>query len=253
MTLDPNELLVSRSTSEWPAIAAERDGVIDGFFGAVSGGATLAVGTALAFDPTTEKWKAWDGLAGSTANEKQLITINNATGGTFTLTFDDTGANPQTTAAIAYNAAASAVETAFEALSNVGAGNGTVTGSAGGPYTIEFTGSLAATPVPQVTADASSLTHATETPSIDIDTIQQGQDAATDTNVIKGFVYPKDIVLDDSGDTNYDVRGLVMVKGTIHRDAVPLPSGVTRAELDERLEQDLRALGIIVQGLNKVR
>ncbi|MCU1640914.1 MAG: hypothetical protein JWN03_1189 [Nocardia sp.] len=53
------------------------------------------------------------------------------TGGTFPLTF-----NGQTATGIAYNAAASAVQTALEALSTIGTGNVTVTGSAGGPYTV---------------------------------------------------------------------------------------------------------------------
>ena len=53
------------------------------------------------------------------------------TGGTFTLSFAG-----QTTTGIAYNAAASAVQSALEALSTVGSGNATVTGSAGGPYSV---------------------------------------------------------------------------------------------------------------------
>jgi hypothetical protein len=85
-------------------------------------------------------------------NEVQLVTISNATSGTFTLTYSG-----QTTGAIAYNAAASAVQTAIQALSNVGAGNATVTGSNGGPYTVTFAGTLADTNVAQMTASAGSL------------------------------------------------------------------------------------------------
>ncbi|WP_280389313.1 hypothetical protein [Nocardia wallacei] len=60
------------------------------------------------------------------------VTITGSpTGGTFTLTVDG-----QTTTGIAYNAAASAVQSALEALSTVGTGNATVTGSAGGPYSV---------------------------------------------------------------------------------------------------------------------
>jgi hypothetical protein len=68
------------------------------------------------------------------------------TGGTFTLTVTTSspvaGAPSQTTSALAYNAAASVVQTALQALSNVGTGNATVTGSAGGPYTIVFGSAL---------------------------------------------------------------------------------------------------------------
>ncbi|MFJ1454693.1 hypothetical protein [Nocardia sp. N2S4-5] len=53
------------------------------------------------------------------------------TAGTFTLTVGG-----QTTTGIAYNAAASAVQSALEALSTVGTGNAVVTGSAGGPYSV---------------------------------------------------------------------------------------------------------------------
>lgn len=60
------------------------------------------------------------------------VTIGGSpTGGTFTLTYAG-----QTTSGIAYNAAASAVQSALEALSTIGSGNATVTGSAGGPYTV---------------------------------------------------------------------------------------------------------------------
>jgi hypothetical protein len=58
-------------------------------------------------------------------------------GGTFTLTATvaSTGVSATTTA-LAYNAASTAVDTALEALSTVGAGGATVVGSAGGPFTI---------------------------------------------------------------------------------------------------------------------
>lgn len=69
----------------------------------------------------------------------QTVTITGSpTGGTFTLTYKS-----QTTAAIAFNAAASAVQTALLALTSIGAGNASVTGGAGGPYTVSFIGTLA--------------------------------------------------------------------------------------------------------------
>jgi hypothetical protein len=87
------------------------------------------------------------------ANEVQLVTITGApTGGTFTLTFDG-----QTTAAIAYNAAATAVQSALVALSNIGTGNVTVTGAAGGPYTVTFVGIYAGVNVPLMTGSATAL------------------------------------------------------------------------------------------------
>jgi hypothetical protein len=59
-------------------------------------------------------------------------------GGTFTLSYGG-----QTTAGLAYNATAGTVQTALQGLSSVGAGNMTVGGNAGGPWTINLAGSLA--------------------------------------------------------------------------------------------------------------
>jgi len=81
-----------------------------------------------------------------------VLTIN-ATGGTFTLTVSG-----QTTGAIAFDATANAVETALELLSTVDVA--TVTGNAGGPYTITVDSSVTAS---TFTADAASLTGGTST------------------------------------------------------------------------------------------
>lgn len=101
-------------------------------------------------------------------NEVQTVTITGGpTGGTFTLTYSG-----QTTSAIAYNASASTVQTALAALSNVGSGNVTVTGSNGGPYTVTFTGTLGSKNVAQMTA-TSSLTGGTS-PGVTVATSTAG-------------------------------------------------------------------------------
>lgn len=88
----------------------------------------------------------------------QTVTIGGgATAGTFTLTFGG-----QTTGAITYPATAATVQTAFLALSSVGAGNAVVTGASGGPYTITFGGTLLG-PQGAVTGSAGSLTGGTPT------------------------------------------------------------------------------------------
>ncbi len=87
---------------------------------------------------------------GTATNEVQTATITGTpTGGNFRLTY-----NGQQTATILYNANAAAVQSALEALSNIGAGNVTVTGGPGPgtPYVITFTGYLAATDVSLITA-----------------------------------------------------------------------------------------------------
>tara|TARA_R110002124_G_scaffold283216_1_gene458978 strand:+ start:4665 stop:7544 length:2880 start_codon:yes stop_codon:yes gene_type:complete len=94
---------------------------------------------------------------GAGNNEKQVVILGGttATGGTFTLTFDR-----QTTGNIAYNASVATIESALKALSNIGSGDVTVTGDAGGLWTVEFTGSLAETNVAPMTINVSNLTGA---------------------------------------------------------------------------------------------
>jgi hypothetical protein len=96
------------------------------------------------------------GATGGT-NEVQTVTVTGGpAGGTFTLTYSG-----QTTAGIAFNAAASAVQSALVALSNIDTADVLVTGSAGGPYTVTFRGALADTNVAQMTASGASLTGGT--------------------------------------------------------------------------------------------
>jgi trimeric autotransporter adhesin len=107
---------------------------------------------------------------GDGGNEIQVVTLNGtASSGTFTLTYAG-----QTTGAIAYNADAATVDAALEALSNIGSGDVTVTGSAGGPWTVEFTGALAATNVSLMTADYSLLVGTNEVQTITLATGASG-------------------------------------------------------------------------------
>ncbi|TWT30722.1 autotransporter outer membrane beta-barrel domain-containing protein [Blastopirellula retiformator] len=90
--------------------------------------------------------------AASPVNERQTVSLSEGvTGGTFTLTYAG-----QESGNISYSAAASAVETALEALSNIGAVG--VTGPEGGPWIVEFQGGLAATNVALMSGDGANLT-----------------------------------------------------------------------------------------------
>jgi hypothetical protein len=103
-------------------------------------------------------------------NEVQTVTITGTpTGGTFTLTFAG-----QTTAAIAYNAAASAVVSALEALSNIDTGEVTATGGAlpGTAVLVTFVGQYAGVNVAQMTATG-SFTGGT-TPAVAVTTSTPG-------------------------------------------------------------------------------
>jgi hypothetical protein len=92
-------------------------------------------------------------------NEVQTVTLANApTSGTFTLTFQG-----QTTANIAYNDSAGAMQTALEGLSNIGVGDVAVTRAGAGTlpspyvYTVTFQGALAGQDVAQMTGTVVSL------------------------------------------------------------------------------------------------
>jgi hypothetical protein len=112
-------------------------------------------------------------------NAVETVTITGApTGGTFTLTFSG-----QTTAAIAYNAAASAVQSALAALSNIGVGNVSVSGAAGGPYTVTFTGTMAGQAQALMTASGTGLTGGT-TPGVTVVMTTAGG-AATNLKALK--------------------------------------------------------------------
>lgn len=89
-------------------------------------------------------------------NEQQLITLDTPSAGTFTLDF--MGAGP--TGTIVYDAAASLVQSTLEALSSITAGDIVVTGSAGGPYTVEFQETYAATDVAAIVIDGANLVDA---------------------------------------------------------------------------------------------
>jgi hypothetical protein len=76
-------------------------------------------------------------LTNATASRAEVdgntVTLTNTpTGGTYTLTFGS-----QTTSALAHNASVSAVQTALAAMTNIGAGNVTVTGTPTS-YTVVF-------------------------------------------------------------------------------------------------------------------
>lgn len=115
------------------------------------------------------------------------------TGGTFTLTiatdYPNPGSPSQTTTALAYNASAATVQAALVALTNVGANNVTVSGSAGGPYTITF-GEILGTVV--VTGSAASLTGGTPTLTIG---------ASLGVNNTQGFYGPYDPSASDGRQT----------------------------------------------------
>lgn len=139
------------------------------------GAGTITLSQAATETATGAALTAPTGSANVPTNEQQTVTVGGApTGGTFTLTFSTP--NPSnttaTTAGIPFGASSAEVQAALEALANVGAGNVAVAGSAGGPYTVEFTGArFGDTNVNQMTANASGLT---PSGTIAVKTVQEG-------------------------------------------------------------------------------
>ena len=104
-------------------------------------------------------------------DEVQTVTITGTpTGGTYTLTFSG-----QTTSGIAFNAAASAVQSALEGLSNINPGDVVCAGGPhpGTPVTVTFGGQYDGQDVSSMTASAAGLTGGTS-PAVNVTTTTPG-------------------------------------------------------------------------------
>lgn len=138
-------------------------------------------------------------------DEVQTVTISGSpSGGTFTLTYSGAA-----TTAIAFNAAATAVEDALEALSTIGNGNIRVTGSAGGPYTVTFLRDLGKQNVAAMTASGASLTGGT-TPSVAVTTATAGSDTDAGLLLIRRGTIIKLDPTDSTKAIPYDNSGTIM-------------------------------------------
>jgi hypothetical protein len=154
------------------------------------------------------------------AAEVQTVTITGTpTGGTFTLTFDG-----QTTAAIAYNAAASAVQTALEALSSVAPGDVVVGGGPGPgtPYTVTFGGTKSGDQ-PVMTASGASLTGGSS-PAVAVTTTTPGGSTGT-TEVAAGHLFSS-IRMTSGG---ADVGAALLTQGVVVVAKLPANSGLDAA------------------------
>lgn len=130
---------------------------------------------------------AAESLTPNNTYEVQTFQVD-ATGGTFTLTFEG-----QTTGAIAANATGGTVQTALEALSNVAADEIVIVRS-GAPNNYLYTATFALTLVgdrDEMTSNPASLTggmgtvtHATTTPGVDAAAVIISEDTAGETSVL---------------------------------------------------------------------
>ncbi len=115
------------------------------------------------------------------------------------------------TAPIAYDAAPGDVQTALEGLPGFSSGDVVVTGSTGGPWTVEFTGTKGHLNLPQMTSDDSGLTPRPGAYNV-VNTTQEGGafevcvpasgdacQAGSPATSAGGFTTPRDIAVDNSG------------------------------------------------------
>lgn len=114
---------------------------------------TVAVSAAQAVQRIIGVEIDWDNIDPIEGNNETVTLTIDATGGDYTVSYGG-----QTTAAIAEAATAATLETALEGLSSIGAGNVLVSGSAGGPYTIEFVEDLRHANATAITTNAAGLT-----------------------------------------------------------------------------------------------
>jgi RHS repeat-associated protein len=141
---------------------------------------------------------------------QQVGLTGGPTGGTFTLTF-----NGQTTAPIAYNGTAAAVQSALQALTTIGAGNALVAGPAGGPWTVRFAGALAGSVQPALTGNGAKLTGGTPS-SVAVVVNSLGGDAGR----VQQVTDPRGIV----AKTDYDALGRAVRKVEAFANFNPTPS-----------------------------
>ena len=151
----------------------------------------------------------YTGPAGADQTET-VITSGSPLAGSFTLAF-----NGQTTAAIAVNAAVSAVQTALQNLTTIGVGNVSVTGGGIGgndSYFVTFTGNLGGEVLPQITVAANSLTGGLA-PSV---TVSPGQIGVSATAFNGGASGTGTLTL---GNTTAIQQGLTVTNGTLQGSA----------------------------------
>jgi hypothetical protein len=154
-----------------------------------------------------------NGLYGpyTVSNEVQTLTEGGSGLTSFTVTFGG-----QTTSSLAALATAAQVQAALEALSTIGAGNITVTGAAGGPYTLTFIGVFAGTDVAQVTATPTGGT-GTVTPATGT---AGGTEGSGGLEVCAGHLFSA-VKVPNLADTTKDVGGALLVHGFVKLSRLP--------------------------------
>ena len=207
-------------------------------FAAAAGAPTLAQLTPVYSDPATSTWKVW-----TSDNEEQTLTFD-ATGGTYTLSFDGV-ATPTLTYANTSGDTAT-ILAALEALPGITPGDVAVTrGTPAGNvtiFTVTFQGAWAALNVPAI-AVTEALTGGSTT-LVQATTVQ-----GTGSPDIDGFVLePADGANPCTLHATNETLHVVMMGGELHYSDIPLPAGESQTILDRQL-LGLRAKGFTIQAM----
>lgn len=146
-----------------------------------------------------------------TTDEVQTLTVGGAGLTSFTITYSG-----QTTGSIAAAATAATVQAALEALSNIAVGDVTVSGGAGGPWTVAFGGALADTDLAAMTT---TPTGGSGTVVVATTTVG-GANATDGTQVLAGFLYAP---VPAPAATTTDVAGAMLDHGKVVNSRLPIP------------------------------
>ncbi len=147
-------------------IQAVRPGVIILSTDASASGSAVALSAAsdeiTGLDTSSGSFVEGQEILGSGIPAHTTITALNRVVGTLRLSAEVTagGSGVALSLAIPYDPSAAQVSGALESVPAVGSHNVSVTGSEGGPFTIEFVGARAHTDIPQLSVDSSGLTPA---------------------------------------------------------------------------------------------
>jgi hypothetical protein len=176
-------------------VAIRAENIFAGISGAGTSGAELIWfgGDGGVVAPTD----AMTALVTTQTSEVQTVTIaNTPTSGTWTLSYRNV-----TTSSLAYNITTSALTTALEALSTVGTGGVTITGTPGASYVITFAGALANQNVPMLVADPGTLAGAGATPTVSVVETTPGK-----TGWLSAGLITEDGATEDSKEASKEVR-----------------------------------------------
>lgn len=152
-------------------------------------------------------------------SEVQTITVD-ATGGTFTLSFDG-----WTSGNLAFNIAAATLQTTLEATAQFNPGDITVTGGPGDsggttPYVFTFGGRYLGLDVPAFTTNPGSLTGGGGTAAVATSTAGGGS-GSDGRQVLAGFLF-KAVPIPDPTDTTVDGPGALFTHGRVVAANLPV-------------------------------